>query len=379
MEKSIPIYEFFTIDELQKLYQDEKIKIYSPETLNNKFINLHTFLSNKELTDEEIKRNIIYYPRILTFDITTLKTNYNSLRKIFKGSTKRLITKNLRLLSTKSDYIKEKILTISNPPFANNPPRISIPKVKQMCTSCPNLLLESNEAITETLKYINTLVKDEEKTITIFKENPRIIGLSQKTIDSKLEWFKQKGYTNEEIIRIISKNTKIFTYDFNQNGNIDIKYNFLKSLGYKEEQIILLTTRFPEIYSMSITTIQERLNLLTTLGFHPSIVKIMFYNFPQIISFTQELIQEKYDYYNSLNMLDIFIKDPKYLMQSIELTESRRQYLTSRNIEVSNYKKLFVSNKRFKKNYGVTNEDVLRDYPNDLNRKKEQYEKRRIN
>lgn len=371
MSKNISIYEFFNQEELKQLLQDQKLKNYLPETLNNKFIELYTFLTNKELNDQEIKKNILYYPRILTFSITTLKTNYNNLRKIFKSNTKKLINKNLRLISVDNDYIKDKMLTISNPINTNNFPKINLPKVKKMCINNPNLLLESKEAIIDTLKYLNQIIKDETKTITIFQENPKIVGLNKTNIDSKINWFIQKGYTIEETIKIIIKNPKIFTYDFKPNGNIDNKYNyFLKELGYKEEQITLITTRFPEIYSLSINTIQGRLNHLINLGFHPNIIKIMFYNFPQIISFTNELIDEKYNYYASINMLDIFIKDPKYLMQSIQLTEARRQYLINKNLDINNYKKLFISNKKFKKNYGITNEEILKDYQNNKERRK---------
>ena len=92
-----------------------------------------------------------------------------------------------------------------------------------------------------------------------------------------------------------------------------------------------------------------------------NIVKIIFYKFPQIISLKEDNINNKYELLSKLNMLNIFIEKPKYLMQSLNLTSIRYDYLINKGIKVDNtcYKKLFLSSKKFKKSYGVTNEELL--------------------
>ena len=86
------------------------------------------------------------------------------------------------------------------------------------------------------------------------------------------------------------------------------------------------------------------------------------YNFPQIISFKIDTLNKKYNYYQKLNMLDIFIKNPKYLMQSLELTDARYKYLINKKIDVTNYSKLFLSDKKFKKTYGIDNKELIKIY-----------------
>lgn len=371
--------KIFTTYELNKILNDVKVDNYNINTISDRFSELYKFLSNKKLTNNEIKICILDYPRILTYPVNVLKTNYDNLRKLFKSNTKKMIIDNIRLLTKDEEYIKDKIkyLTTFN---------IDNIKVKKMCVDYPILLLLSKNNIEDSLKYLNSYFKDinlkeNKDLIELFVKNPRIVSYDNNTINDKIKWFSKKGYSLTDALKVLTSAKSVISFDYNLNGNMDNKYNFLlNTLGYKPEQIIYITTVYPEYYTLSNELIINRLNNLCNLGLDKNIVKIIFYKFPQIISLKEDNINSKYELLSKLNMLNIFIEKPKYLMQSLNLTTIRYDYLINKGIKVDNtcYKKLFLSSKKFKKSYGVTNEELLNLYKKEGNYNEQRRNKKSI-
>lgn len=371
--------KIFTIYELNKILNDVKVDNYNINTVSNRFNELYKFLSNKKLTDNEIKICILDYPRILTYPVNVLKTNYDNLRKLFKSNTKKMIIDNIRLLTKDELYIKDKIkyLTTFN---------IDNIKVKKMCVDYPNLLLLSKNNIEDSLRYLNSYFKDIElkenkDLIELFVKNPRIVSYNENKINDKINWFSEKGYSLTDSLKVLTGAKSVISLDYNLDGNMDNKYKFLlNTLGYKPEQIIYITTIYPEYYTLSNELIINRLNNLCNLGLDKNIVKIVFYKFPQIVSLKEDNINNKYELLSKLNMLNIFIEKPKYLMQSLNLTSIRYDYLINKGIKVDNtcYKKLFLSGKKFKKSYGVTNEELLNLYKKEGNYNEQRRNKKSI-
>ena len=371
--------KIFTTYELNKILNDVKVDNYNINTISDRFSELYKFLSNKKLTDNEIKTCILTYPRILTYSVNVLKTNYDNLRKLFKSNTKKMIIDNIRLLTKNEEYIKDKIkyLTTFN---------IDNIKVKKMCVDYPNLLLLSKNNIEDSLEYLNSYFKDIElkenkDLIELFIKNPRIVSYDNNTINDKIKWFSEKGYCLTDALKVLTGAKSVISLDYNLDGNMDNKYNFLlNTLGYKPEQIIYITTIYPEYYTLSNELIINRLNNLCNLGLDKNIVKIVFYKFPQIVSLKEDNINSKYELLSKLNMLNIFIEKPKYLMQSLNLTSIRYYYLINKGIKVDNtcYKKLFLSSKKFKKSYGVTNEELLNLYKKEGNYNEQRRNKKSI-
>lgn len=371
--------KIFTTYELNKILNDIKVDNYNINTVSNRFSELYKFLSNKKLTDNEIKICMLTYPRILTYPVNVLKTNYDNLRKLFKSNTKKMIIDNIRLLTKDELYIKDKIkyLTTFN---------IDNIKVKKMCVDYPNLLLLSKNNIEDSLRYLNSYFKDTElkenkDLIELFVKNPRIVSYDNNTINDKIKWFSEKGYSLTDSLKVLTGAKSVISLDYNLDGNMDNKYNFLlNTLGYKPEQIIYITTIYPEYYTLSNELIINRLNNLCNLGLDKNIVKIVFYKFSQIVSLKEDNINNKYELLSKLNMLNIFIEKPKYLMQSLNLTSIRYDYLINKGIKVDNtcYKKLFLSSKKFKKSYGVTNEELLNLYKKEGNYNEQRRNKKSI-
>lgn len=354
----------FTNEEIVNILSSDKVCNYNNITITNNFNNLYLFFKNIKISNKEIKKIILDYPRILTYSINNLKDNYNNLSLIFKENTNKLIISNIRILIKDISYIKDKFNYFKQMNIDND-------TILRMFISFPNLLILSKDNINSSLDNLNRVIKDNYHVLELFKSNPRIVSYDINKINEKTNWFINKGYSSYDIIKILTKSISILSLDYNYLGNMDNKYDYLLNvMGYKNEQIIYITTLFPNYYTLSNKLVIDRLDNLNKLLNDKRLVKIIFYKFPSIISLRSELINEKYEFYSKLDMLDIFINDPKYLMQSIELTKKRYEYLINKNIKVDNtcYKKLFLSNKKFKESYGMTNEILMKEGVNDEKR-----------
>ena len=101
------------------------------------------------------------------------------------------------------------------------------------------------------------------------------------------------------------------------------------SLGYTKEEVIKTTRIFPAIYSYSI-----------------------------------ENIKQKTEFYDSIDMHELAIIDPKQLMQSTALSYARYMFYKERGIDINinNYKILFISKKDFEKKHKIINQELLKMY-----------------
>ena len=101
------------------------------------------------------------------------------------------------------------------------------------------------------------------------------------------------------------------------------------SLGYSREEVIKMTKTLPAIYGLSI-----------------------------------ENMKQKIEFYDSIGMHKLAIVDAKQLMQSATLSYARYEFYKAKGIEINmfNYKKLFLDQKQFEKQYGVTKQELLEKY-----------------
>ena len=143
------------------------------------------------------------------------------------------------------------------------------------------------------------------------------------------EKFLEFGYTEEEY-NLIRNSHGISTYtDTTLTKQFVNITSYLLDLGYTKTEILKMTNSFPTIYGLSI-----------------------------------ENIREKIEFYDSINMHELAVKDPKQLMQSVALSYARYNFYLSIGIEINmvNYKKLFIDNKQFEKSYGKTKQEILEEY-----------------
>ena len=174
-------------------------------------------------------------------------------------------------------------------------------------------------------------------------------GYSEKKIIDKISFLINLGYSKKEILKI----TKTFPTLYGlSKENITDKIDFLISIGYTKEEVLEMTNILPTLYNYSEDNIKDKINFLIDLGYSKQEVLKMTINFPALYSFSEENIIEKIEYYRMKNLDFIIIENTKYLMQSMKKTKARYNYLTEEkmfSLDESNYSKLFMSEKNFKK------------------------------
>ena len=154
------------------------------------------------------------------------------------------------------------------------------------------------------------------------------------------EEFIKLGYTEEEYHDIRN------SYPINNlKGETLIKklkdnFNYLLKNGYTKEEVIKMTTKLPAIYGYSI-----------------------------------ENMKQKIEFYDSIDMHNLAVINPKQLMQSVNLSYARYSFYKNigTDIDMNNYVKLFIGQKQFEKTYGITKQKLLEKY--DYNKYKEEKEK----
>lgn len=351
--------KYFSEKEIEGIISNDKVKVYRKETLDIKIKEIFNYFNSKKMTNDEIINIILKFPRLITYSIETIKDNCDYLDIKFNKNSNKIIKLNPRILSRNKIYLDNRIKYLTNIFGDEN-------IVKKICIKFPTILTISELNIEISIKNLEEIINNKNKIITIIESQPNILSFSNKMLNQKIEWFYDKGYNKEEIIKLITKAPTILTLDYESpKSNIEQKYNYLKNeLKYTKEEIINITTRFSVYYTLSLNTIKKRIDNLKRIGYNMDIIKVIVYKFPQIISLKESTINQKYNYLEEIDMLEVFIEKPLCLMQSLELTKARYEYLTNKKIEVNknSYSKLFLCSKKFKKVYGIDNEELLKKY-----------------
>ena len=137
-----------------------------------------------------------------------------------------------------------------------------------------------------------------------------------------------------------------------------------------------MTISNPSMLSYNLDTIKQKFNDIIALGYSYDEVINITILFPQIYSLSIETIKNKINFYKAINIHKVFIKDPRQLMQSIELSYARYMFYSSKciTIDENNYRKLFVGEKHFKNSFNLFNSDLLYmyDYNEFINKNKKE-------
>ena len=186
-------------------------------------------------------------------------------------------------------------------------------------------------------------------------------------------FFLECGYTKEEIIKMTKTLPSIYGYSIE---NMKQKIVDIMELGYTKEEVIKMTKTLPAIYSLSIENMKQKIVDIMELGYTKEEVIKMTKALPSIYGLSIENIKQKIDFYNLIDMHELAVIDAKMLMQSINLSYARYSFYIDLgiNIDMNNYRKLFMGQKQFEKTYGITKKELLERY--DYNKYKEEVEKK---
>ena len=146
--------------------------------------------------------------------------------------------------------------------------------------------------------------------------------------------------------------------------NIKQKIEDLIEMGYTREEILKMIKEIPAILSYSIDTMKQKRNDLEELGFTKEEVIYMTKKLPALFGYSKENIKQKVEYLRKMNLEFIIFKDPKYLIQSLELTQARMNYFYEQEIKLdeTNFSKLYYSHPIFEKQFGISKKELLEKY-----------------
>lgn len=187
--------------------------------------------------------------------------------------------------------------------------------------------------------------------------------------NDKIDTLLSLGYTIKDILKINRKTNIIATYS---NKSIIDKFNYLLSLGFSKIETISITTICPQIYCYKQDSIKTKFDNLISLGYTYKEAKTIIINYPAILNMSLEYIKEKIEFYNSIGLHNVLIKDANHLITSLSLVYARYMFLKEKDITIDekNYRKLFMRSKQFQKKYNISSEELINKYPYKTNKKR---------
>ena len=205
---------------------------------------------------------------------------------------------------------------------------------------------------------------NEEEYTKIISTYP-LFNLKEDTLYKKVKenykFLISLNYSKEEVIKMTKAIPAIYGYSID---TMKQKITDIISLGYSKEEVIKMTKKFPAIYGLSIENINEKLIDIISLGYSKEEVIKMTKKFPAIYGLSIENIKQKIEFYDSIGLHDLTIIDTKQLMQSTALSYARYMFYKENgiDIDINNYRKLFIDQKKFKKIYGITKKELIEKY-----------------
>ncbi len=235
-------------------------------------------------------------------------------------------------------------------------------EVIKMTKKSPSLYSLKAEKIKQKINDMISLGYTKEEVIIMTKKTPTLYSLKAEKIKQKIENMISLGYAKEEVLKMTKKCSSLYIFSIE---SMKIRIEDMISLGYTKEDVIEMTKNQPNLYSLSIEYIKQRIKDIISLGYERKEVIEMTKALPSLFGLSMENIKQKINFYKSVNLENIILKDTRQLMQSVELSYARYRYLTIKGIKITkdNYGKLFYSQRSFKEIFGADNETLKRLYP----------------
>lgn len=252
--------------------------------------------------------------------------------------------------------------------------------------------------LVEVTNHLIFLGYSKETIIKIGRTLPQIFTLSVTNIDNQISDMKDLGYSKEEILKMTKATPKIYSYKIDsirqkikdlmdlgytkedtlkmtvaasQLFNTSITKNIQKSfidimkLGYTKEDVLKMGRNLPSLFCLDINTIKQKLENIINLGYTYEEALNITKSFSTLYGYSTDNVKEKIEFYDSVNLHDLAITSPAYLMQSVTLSYARYTYFQKEKnllIDMTNYTQMFLGEKTFKRKNGYTNNELIEKY-----------------
>ena len=168
------------------------------------------------------------------------------------------------------------------------------------------------------------------------------------------------GYSENDIIYIIKKIPLIFNRFYSDSLNDEL--NCLVNLGYTNDQIMYITCMNPYILLYSAEQIDTRFTGIKNLGFSNEVVRNITHQSPILFGYDTKSLEEKVKYYRKIGIGDALVRDSRILSFNLEFIKCRYKYITKKQeIDMNNYTLLFLNDREFFKEFGVTRYLLLKE------------------
>ena len=207
-----------------------------------------------------------------------------------------------------------------------------------------------------------------EEDYEIIRNNYAVNQIKDETLIKKLKdnfaFLLKMGYTKEEVIKMTKSSPQIYSYSIE---NMKQKIEDIISLGYTKEEVIKMTKILPAIYGLSIESMKQKIDDMISLGYTRKEVINMTKDLPAIYGYSKKNMKQKKDFYDSIGLHELVSVDPKQLIQSVNLSYARYCFYKDKGIDIdmNNYRKLFVREDQFEKSNGITKQELIEKYDYD--------------
>ena len=345
----------YTQEEIIRMTRREpKTFSFSIENLKQKIEGLKELGFEKE---DSIKMTVLA-PTIYGLNIETIKQNMQELQDL--GYTQEEVIKTSKrgpaiLTYSIEDNIKQKIEDMKQLGYTQK-------EIVKMTKNLPAIYGFSIENMKQKIEDMQKLGYKPEETIKMTKYAPIIYALKIDSLRKKIEDIAQLGYTEKDVVKMTRSNPTILGLSLD---NITTKIDDMKQLGYTEVEITRMTKKLPAIFGYNIESMTQRIEDVVKLGYTQEEVIQMTKVLPAIFGYDIERIEKRIDFLDSVNLHKIPVIDPMKLMQSPERCYAMYQFFKVKGIEIdyTNYSKIFIPEKAFEKQYGITTEELLEMFP----------------
>ena len=188
---------------------------------------------------------------------------------------------------------------------------------------------------------------------------PELFFSSLNIINEKFLYLLDFGYSEIDIINIIKKIPIILKNYYLDKLNVNI--NCLLELGFSNKDIIMITCNNPYVLLYTDDILIDKFNNLLFFEFSLNDIRNMFIQLPILFGYDMQTINNRINYYISINLKNIIVKDTKIWIHPLELITNRYNFISIKeNIDQSNYNLLFLNDRDFYKKFKISKEELLK-------------------
>lgn len=305
----------------------------------------------KELNDIGFNRlqvfNIIReYPYIIK--LSTQKI-YNKIKFLFSigfndSNVIDFIASNVNIISIDNSVIKTKISFFKDLGYSDS-------EIVNLFSLNPNIVDSNLNTIKEKYNYLNSLGFKDKDIIKISLSIPDLYTSDTDLLKSNFSFLTDYGFSMKAIIDIINKIPNIL--DKNYLDQLIDKFDNIVKLGFSKNEIVKLIVNNPYILLFTSEIINNNHNSLIKEGFNNYTISLC----PLLISYNSLELEYRIKYYKKINVFNIILENPCYLLFNLEFIKIRADFLKKNNKPLND---IFIDDIMFNKKYHITRDKLLK-------------------